>query len=729
MIFRERCNLGVSNPVLEDFSAPVTEALLSDLKISEVRAVYPLIRAINSGRLTKNYTFYPAEALIGKNNPADPTGYASFAKPYGKPIIREHQAQNVPGLAAPIETADVPMGRIVYSGFRRYKEKTDGSRTMPSKKYVPGTVEGDGAMFVVPAITDPEAITRVLGGAYHTVSIGSRVENVTESISNQNIAELRRQGKELPPYERGQLYEGRLSYWRMGEVRGMEVSFVNVPSDEYAKVVDPDIGAEGIRLLVAEKKSNSKEFAFYDAKTAEKVDIGLDEGVWDESFFESLVDSSKVGQNIWWLKHPTEEATPVGAAINESKEEAPKETSQEGEETMTIEDILEKNLDEIITLYPETNTEETLKEALLEKFVTDIDVTTLVSGEGADQIENIELFQKVSEFATEVVGDWNEAACKFALSLYLANEGTLKENTIPIDENAKVTVGELYGVEGENAALETTLTHKEWNELPDECFVGEGRTIPVTNINSALYAIQLFPEKRSDIGYRSVEFGILPTEQDVLISPVFIGAESTNYHLISIKSTEDVAPLLENVDTICETYSLNEESKSQVIKFLEQITEETFKQVEGAPLFAYTEQSIKPVVLGTAFLLDYFTKNEAASESRTNLVMLVGLTRKLGITKETLNQVFEAYNVFGTSVLRKFLEATPEKIEESSIPKEEIKEEHIVTPTSVDTIPDPVAATEQTNDGQVTKESSKPLYFTTKRRSSGKNPVNIKEKK
>lgn len=319
MFFKENATLAVSNPILKDVSQPITEALISDIKVKEVRAIYPLVKAINSGRLTRNFTYYPAESLIGKGKADDPTGYASFVKPYGKPVLREHQAQKVMGMMGPIEDADIPMGRIVFAGFRRRQEKKDGPGTMPSKKFIPGTVEGDGTLLAVPAITDPEAIVKVLGGAYQTVSIGSRVDNVWESISGKNIAELRRKGEEMPSFERGQLYEGKLSYWRMGEVRGVELSFVNVPSDEYAGVVDPDIGEEGIRLLVAEKKSGKRnEFNFFDAKTSERVELSKDEFLCDESFFE---DSVSVGNNIWFLndKADVTESAELEDEITEAK--------------------------------------------------------------------------------------------------------------------------------------------------------------------------------------------------------------------------------------------------------------------------------------------------------------------------------------------------------------------------------------------------------------------------
>lgn len=751
MLIRESAILSVSNPVVEDTSAPITEALLADIKIKEVRAIYPLVKAINSGRLTRNYTFYPAESLMGKNKTDDPTGYSSFVKPYGKPVLREHQAQKVMGMLGPVEEADVPMGRLVFAGFKRRIEKRDGPGTLPSKKYIPGTVEGDGSMYVVPAITDPEAITRVLGGAYQTVSIGSRVDNVWESISNKNIAEIRRKGEELPPYDRGQLYEGKLSYWRMGEVRGVEVSFVNVPSDEYAGVIDPDIGTEGIRLLMAEKKTGkANEYNFFDAKTSEKVELDMDESAFDESFF---VDSVKVGSNIWWLQekathtessiteseycckdHPDEQSAsaidcPVCGAKMTKKEDDDEESKSEShnsEGNMNVKEInLETmSLDEISSIEDKDQIKEKLKPS--ESFEFSELASKLANGEVVEGIDlsDEDLFRKTQDLATDLYENWDIEAATAAINLYLIKEGKI---TTPLVENEdeKLTVGKLYGITGEFADLETTLTHKEWKELPETCFVGNNKTIPVINLESALFALQITEKSlHGDILIKAREFGLVSVNDKNFICPILIGEGDTKFEPISIENYTEVAPLLENINTISESYNLSDDKKDQVIKFLEQITEDTFKTIEGAPLFAFTEQSVKPVELGTAFLLDYFIKNEATSDNRNSLVTLVGLVRKLNLNKNQLNEASEAYKVFGTAVLRKFLE---------SVPEETVAKVEIQPATTVEMIPDPVAATEKTDGGNdKVRESKNDVWLGVRVRptkQSGKHPVTIKEKR
>jgi len=317
-IIIESFYLGVENPVRQDPKQPINEAAIADLHVKDVRAIYPMVRAINSGRLTRNKTFYPAESLIGKKKATDPTGYASFVMPDPKPVVKEHNLQG--GFFNP---PDKPMGRLIYGTFVRAKKGE--SKTAPNNPLEPGTVEGDGCMKLIPVIAQPEHVIDVLSGALHTVSIGSSVEKIIESVSGLDIALLRRQGKELPPFEKGMVYtvDGKdaLSWWRMGDIRGMELSFVNVPSDIRAGVEDTDIGENGIKLLLGEKKPGSDEFSFFDAMTLEKVlTLSSEEHYAFAPSFE-LVDSMKLKEYYWVDKYPEGYKQPETEKVNESAED------------------------------------------------------------------------------------------------------------------------------------------------------------------------------------------------------------------------------------------------------------------------------------------------------------------------------------------------------------------------------------------------------------------------
>lgn len=683
---KERATLGVANPVVQELSPEITESLISDLKIKEVRAVYPLVKAINSGRLTKNFTFYPAESLIGKNKIESPTGYASFVKPYGKPVIREHNAQATMGLLGPTGEADVPMGRIVYAGYRKRNPKTEGMPTSPSKPYIPGSVEGDGSLYMVPAITDPEAITRVLGGAYQTVSIGSRVDNVWEAISTQNIAELRRKGEDLPPYERGQLYEGKLSYWKMGEIKGIELSFVNVPSDEYAGVVDPDIGAEGIRLLVAEKKTGrASEYNFFDAKTSEKVDLDeMDEFVYDESFF---VDSAKVGQDIWWLNtetaditesvneqdtyhcstHPEETSSSADSCSicgktmtkvdddDEEDEKTDQPQLQESEDTDMAKgfNLDEATVTEIIAEYKkESKLGEAFKELLLATFKTDENVTSLVEGNG-ENIADADLFSQISEFATEIYGEWNENAANFALSLYLNKGGTLKEPLV---------------------------------------------------------------ESKEEISESSC---IVITEEEVRILPLYVVAGEKLIPLVVLNTPETLSEFTNSLNDYNKLYNIWESDEDQMrfvekLKSLESIFETKDNKVEFSPILISAEKYIN-----SQLVQEQSTRNELAT--------LAGLIRKNKVSKEDLNAAQEAYCVFGNSILKQFIEAGPieeDKSQKDSTDEESVEETPSETP-AIETIVDPISPV----DVPVTKavKKSKDLWLGVRvvpKKRTGKHSVN-----
>lgn len=273
----------------QDPEAPIMEAKVADVPLAKVRAVYPMIRAIHSNKLTRNFTFYPPESLKGRDKRTSPTGYASFVKPYPKPVLREHRASD--GM---FTQADEPIGRIIYAGYL----KRDVETLIPAPNGYPGFAEGDGYVCLVASILGEQNIERVVGGVYHTVSIGCEVGKVIESISGEDLIELRRAGKEMPPYERGNVYDGKLSYWTMGPIYAQEVSFVNVPSDTNAAVENPDIGEHGVQLLVAQKKVGAKEFEFLDARTGELVFEHVPAGgsAWARAESLELVDSFNLGK-------------------------------------------------------------------------------------------------------------------------------------------------------------------------------------------------------------------------------------------------------------------------------------------------------------------------------------------------------------------------------------------------------------------------------------------------
>lgn len=371
MVIEEIAVLAVSNPVIEDFEKPIKESAIGDLKITDVKAIYPAMRAINSGRLTKNFTFYPRESLVGKKDPVDPYGYASWVYPTGKPVLREHRLQDGGGWFGAGTPAEVPMGRIVYGTYKKNNE----TQTPPKNKLWPGSIEGDGYAKFIPVITNYEAIECIMGGALHTISIGADAEQVIESISGVDLASLDKCGGEPPQFRRGQIYqiEGKdqLSYWIIKGIKGREISYVNSPSDERAWNEECDIGEKGLRLLMGEKRLHSDEFLFYDAKTRERVDsLTSDECAWDPTF--KFVESCAIPQ-YWslggdYFKESTQaglqevllaitelrneiqvlKATTVETETKPDETAPPPEPEPEEPQTPTTEELVDQTLSRII---------------------------------------------------------------------------------------------------------------------------------------------------------------------------------------------------------------------------------------------------------------------------------------------------------------------------------------------------------------------------------------------
>jgi len=257
-------------------NALVKDSILSEISEKDVKAVYPEIRVCHSDKLNLNYRYYPASELEGSYDPSypeDTTGHQSFIYPYNCPVITEHRS----GDSWFGTSADEPCGRIISSSFI----KRPKSERIPCKDSLyPGFANGSGHISVVAAITGDAEIEKVLGGRYHTVSIGARSAQVFESISGLDLVDLykKEMWDEFPPYETGKTYtvdkKEHLSYLIYSGIQFKELSYVNTPADTSAYTLSGDIGREEVdsRLLVAEKITGSKDsYGFFDIATKEKV--------------------------------------------------------------------------------------------------------------------------------------------------------------------------------------------------------------------------------------------------------------------------------------------------------------------------------------------------------------------------------------------------------------------------------------------------------------------------
>lgn len=265
----------ICEPILNlpDKNHSFKEAATADLAVrsSQIRAIYPLNYSLSADRLTRNNTLYPLKSIIGNPNKENPSGYKSFVMPLPVPIVKEHRLQDGGGgMFGGGEQADIPMGRVVFAGYRR---KGKGEILTPhATPGYPGFVEGSGTLVTVPMITDAEAIEMILSSRLLTTSISTEPEFVKCSICGTNKYDM----KSECDHKKGEVYESaegkpQLCYYEMGPLHACELSYVNAPSDTTSRNIDPDIGEAGLRLLIGDKAEGRSEFHFYDLLTQEKV--------------------------------------------------------------------------------------------------------------------------------------------------------------------------------------------------------------------------------------------------------------------------------------------------------------------------------------------------------------------------------------------------------------------------------------------------------------------------
>jgi hypothetical protein len=166
----------------------------------------PRIEAIHE-RMTKNFVYYGAEFLRGdpnftKEGQLLPTGVYSWTSPHPKPILRNHDEHGE------------PLGRVRLAEFVMHSST------------------GKPAIIVVPAISDPECIEKVKDGRYLTVSVGANTDGAYCSICGTNRAEG------FCEHRRGQEYKEGLAFIKVKNLWFFELSFVNMPADDAAMVVD-----------------------------------------------------------------------------------------------------------------------------------------------------------------------------------------------------------------------------------------------------------------------------------------------------------------------------------------------------------------------------------------------------------------------------------------------------------------------------------------------------------
>lgn len=218
---------------------PESKALFQESKKEgdKPKILMPRIEAIHAGK-TRNNTKYLADKL--KGDPLLKSGIYSWTQPYPKPVIFNH------------DTDTEAVGRVV------------------SASYSKETKAGREGIIVIPAITDSAAIEKILDGRLLTVSIGATTDSVVCNICGTDIIE-----EGFCGHWKGEQYDGETAEWIIGNVWFDELSWVNVPADQDAMVVDPgavsvaeayahngreliDLGKQSTEWLVSQSKALSE---------------------------------------------------------------------------------------------------------------------------------------------------------------------------------------------------------------------------------------------------------------------------------------------------------------------------------------------------------------------------------------------------------------------------------------------------------------------------------------
>lgn len=684
-IYEAACTY-LENPLSESRESLALESAVADIKVKNITCAYPMIRALHSDFLTRNCTLYSRETLVGQRNSDDPTGYASFVYPHGKSIIREHRFQDSNGFFGDGTQADLPMGRIVHSTYMKHDASTPLTPHPKAAKGFPGYVRGSGYMQFVAAISDPDAIPRVLGGAYHTVSVGSDVEKVVESISGLDLVAIRKKGQERPQYDRGQMYEGKLSYWSLFGLRGRECSFVNNPSDVHARVEDPDIGEYGLRLLLAQKKvGKSQEYALFDPVTSQKVlefDLAEErarfiahESAWDTTF--EWEDSILAAENVFLTQSEGGKGQNESSIENESTEETEMAENKSNKSNAEPENVaIAKALVE--------------KSKILENHGLTID-DVFVKGESNIRIQSQEKFQEVSDEAVEIFGEWSVEAAKYAMISYLiAGEKVVVEGRA--DEF--VPAGVLFKLEESNefSALPTDVTWSAYNE---------------GKVDLESLQLRLVAGRLAD-GGKPIETLTLVQIKD--------GAP-----IVTVEASMDEETLKSAVEATNEAYGT--EFVVEDVRALLNLQTEEFKE----SINTHAAEEFK-AELAYDLPYEYLAKSfvEKDADTRAYLAALVGVCRKHGITREQMESAQKVYKVFGAKVLENLLASIEEKVQhtpEAESQGSSAQESENGSPIQV--VPPAIAAQEKTeesdtpvsnnNSGNNWKESCRKSVSATKR--------------
>lgn len=272
----------------------------------------PKIEAIHAG-VTRNKMNYPSQSLAGNFDLK--SGVYSWTHPYPKPVLKNH------------DTYEEPLGRVINAQF------------------VTDSITGKHAIVLMPQITDPDAIVKIMDGRYLTVSIGGETDAAICNICGQDII-----SEGWCDHIRGEKYEvkGELveCYWSAGNVWFDEISFVNVPADQSAQVISTGelrsmecFAYDGEHIMDLQKSADTKEFY-----------LGKQRAILEGFHFDTLPrfnnkEDVKGGNSKLNLEQMKEALDKKEAELKEAQDKVKDFTTQVETLTEQVKTLIEKDRD------------------------------------------------------------------------------------------------------------------------------------------------------------------------------------------------------------------------------------------------------------------------------------------------------------------------------------------------------------------------------------------------
>lgn len=321
----------------------------------------PKIEAIHAGT-TRNHNNYPANKLQGNSDLR--SGVYSFVHPYAKPVIYNH------------DTNTKATGRVESAA---YSDTTEAGR--------PGIV-------VIPKITDKEAIRSVLDKRLLTVSIGATTDSALCNICGCDIINEGYCG-----HMKGEEYDGKTCEWITGNLWFDELSWVNVPADSDAMVVDT-------QAILTLGESNQKDCTLAEKfGVPEKSKLVVVESNQPKIQKEenNKMDEALAKEILARLEKVEEENTQLKTKLAESEDttKETKEVESKTEEGATVEDTTEE---------PETKETEDTTEVTEEPTVEKEENTDTVEDNAEPTVEDNTteaLEKRIKELEEELIVEKN----------------------------------------------------------------------------------------------------------------------------------------------------------------------------------------------------------------------------------------------------------------------------------------------------------------------------------